>query len=266
MPRFDQRQGLEFLVFDEFAAFGLDAVVTTRHGGASSAPYDTLNLGLHVGDDPDLVIENRLRAARALDLELDQMVFMNQTHGTRVAVVDREMAGRGAQFGEHALIGTDALVTTVTDLPLVVLVADCCPLVLVDPVARVLGVAHAGWRGTAQDIVGVTMDAMVKLGAQPDRLRAAIGPSIERERYEVGEEVVEALGAVVETTKGGMVDRSGHRPYVDVARANVELMVSHGIAREHVTESPVGTADQRFFSDRANRPCGRFALIATLAS
>jgi len=266
MPRFDQRQGLEFLVFDEFAPFGLDCVVTTRQGGASSVPYDSLNLGLHVGDDPDLVIENRLRTARALDLELDRMVFMNQTHGARVAVVGSEMAGRGTQFEENALISTDAMVTTVSDLPLVVLVADCCPLVFLDPEARVLGVAHAGWRGVAQDIVGETVGAMTKLGAQPDRLFVAIGPSIERQRYEVGDEVIDAVEPFVDPSNEEVVDRSGHRPYLDVARATVEQMVAHGIAREHIAISPVGTGDQRFFSDRASRPCGRFALIATLIS
>jgi polyphenol oxidase len=266
MPRFDQRQGLEFLLFDEFAHFGLDAVVTTRRGGVSSSPFDSLNLGLHVGDDPDLVIENRRRVARAIDVELDHMVFMNQTHGARVGIVDNEMAGRGAQFEENALISTDAMVTTVSDLPLVVLVADCCPLIFLDPTARILGVAHAGWRGVSQDIVGETVGAMSALGADVERLQVAIGPSIERERYEVGDEVIGAIRPLVDVSHEEVVDRSGHRPYLDVARANAELMVSHGIPREHIVVSPIGTGDRRFFSDRASRPCGRFALIATLVS
>ena len=245
----------------ELTDLGLDAVVTTRAGGTSRPPYDSLNLGLHVGDDDERVISNRERLADAFGCHLDDMVFLDQIHGTRVAVVDGSHAGRGARFIENALSATDAAVTTEVGLPLVVQVADCTPLVLVDPVAGVLGVAHAGWRGTVAGIGPTTIDAMVRIGADLSTITAWIGPGVDPARYEVGPEVVEALRAV--GAERAVLDVGGST-HADIGDANAAVLELAGINPSKILRSPITTADQRLFSDRHARPCGRFAVVARL--
>src|SRR4051812_41922166 len=114
-------------------------VVTDRRGGRSRSPYDTFNLGDHVGDDPADVAANRSRVARELGVPEERLVWMNQVHGTGVAVVDGPQAG--------AVPGTDALVTSAPGLVLCALVADCVPVLLADPVAGVVAAVHAGREG-----------------------------------------------------------------------------------------------------------------------
>jgi YfiH family protein len=243
------------------ADLGVDAVVTTRAGGVSHPPYDTLNLGLHVGDEDDRVVANRERLAATYGCHLDDMVFLDQCHGTRVATVDGAQAGRGSRFIENALSATDAVITATVGLPLVIQVADCTPLVLVDPVAGILGLAHAGWRGAVGGVGPATVAAMEAAGAQVDRLHAWIGPGVDVERYEVGSEVVEAAVAC-----GGeeAVQLVGGSTHLDTAALNRLLLEAAGISADHITGSELRTSDRRLFSDRHARPCGRFAVVARL--
>ena len=230
---------------------GVDAVITTRSGGVSRPPYDALNLGLHVGDLEDRVLTNRERLAATYGCHLDDMVFLDQCHGTRVALV------------EHALSATDAAVTTTVGLPLVIQVADCTPIVLVDPVARVLGVAHAGWRGAVGGIGPATVEAMVAKGAERARLHAWLGPGVDVSRYEVGPEVMDAA-----ITCGGataVVEVSGST-HLDTGALNRIMLEAAGVPSDQITASELTTADRRLFSDRHARPCGRFAVVARLSS
>ncbi|HEY6789537.1 MAG TPA: laccase domain-containing protein, partial [Trebonia sp.] len=121
--------GLDVLAWPAFDGLGLDAVVTTRNGGVSQGPYASLNLGFHVGDDDKAVLENRRRAAAALGADLGDMVFCNQSHGRAVAVVTATDRGRGTLSLADAIDSTDALVTTEPGVALVVMVADCVPIV-----------------------------------------------------------------------------------------------------------------------------------------
>lgn len=246
---------------------GADVAVTTRVGGVSVAPYDTLNLGLHVGDDVGDVVVNRERAAGAFGVGLDAMVFARQVHRAAAAVVGRDDAGRGARAEDDAVADADVLVTATPGVTLVILVADCVPLALVDPAARVLAVVHAGWRGTAAGVVGAALDAMRAAGGEAARVRAWVGPGVAAERYQVTDEVRDALaGAVAPTALDGAVarpDGPGHW-LVDLAAANRQQLRVHGVADERIADCGLTTADDRFFSDRAARPCGRFALLARL--
>ena len=137
----------------------IQLAVTDRSGGVSSAPFDGLNLARHVGDDPDHVSINRARLAAELELPTDRLVFMNQCHGAHVEVVDGPWPAEPPEC--------DAVVTTATDLALVVLVADCVPVLLADPAAGVIAAVHTGRPGLLAGIVGATLDAMVvAFGAQ----------------------------------------------------------------------------------------------------
>lgn len=256
--------GLPVLAFPALDAAGVDAVVTTRHGGVSDGPYASLNLGLHVGDDPDRVIENRTRAAAAVGLGLEELVFCRQTHGAHVATVGRADRGRGARSEAGVVDATDALVTTEPDVGLVVMVADCVPIVLVDPEARALACVHAGWRGTVARVTGAAVERLVELGASPGRIVAAVGPAIAADRYQVGAEVVEAASDAFGGEVDDLVAPDGTGRWTfDVHAANVRVLREAGVPADRIVVADVDTGGD-FFSDRAVRPCGRFAALARL--
>jgi hypothetical protein len=141
------------------------------------------------------------------------------------------------------------------------------PLALVDPVARVLAVVHAGWRGTAGGVVGAALDAMARAGGDAARVRAWVGPGVAQDRYQVTDDVRDGLvGAVRPAALDDGVarpDGPGHW-LVDLAAANRQQLVLRGVPGAQIHDCGVTTADERFFSDRAARPCGRFALLARL--
>ena len=142
---------LELVGLASIQALGAEAVVTTRRGGVSGGPYASLNLGDHVGDDPTAVAENRRRLAGFFGVATDALVVVRQVHGATAAIVDAATRPNEA----------DALVTADPRVVVCVLVADCVPVVVLDPTARVLAVVHAGWRGTVAGVVGATVERMV---------------------------------------------------------------------------------------------------------
>lgn len=154
---------------------------TQRHGGHSLSPYDSLNLGAHVGDNPDAVTANRQELASRIGLPLDALIFMEQTHSANVAIVDRATAS--------PVPNTDALVTADFGCGLVVLVADCTPIVLIDDTHHVIAVAHAGRVGAEAGILPATVSAMQQLGATAQTTSMHLGPAASGSRYELPEEM-----------------------------------------------------------------------------
>ena len=270
------------LAWPSLGALGVDAFVTTRHGGVSAGPYATLNLGLHVGDAEADVLVNRRRAAAALGADLGDFVFCNQVHGRRVAVVSAADRGRGALGLGDAVAVTDALVTTDPGTVLAILVADCVPIILADPQAGVLACVHAGWRGTVAGVTGAALHAMQGLGARPERIRAAIGPAVAADRYQVGPEVMAAADRYFGGNTSGIMHPDGAgRWLLDLPAANRRVIRESGVPDGQISGSGLSTASRAgvpgpdgrgmnhqgpelFFSDRAARPCGRFAAMARL--
>jgi YfiH family protein len=251
-------------VFDELP---IDAAVTTRAGGVSSGDYATLNLGLHVGDDDDKVIENRRRAAALVGAELGDLVIPTQIHGREVAEVTRRDKGRGTTSLATAIDGVDALVTADKGPVLVTMVADCVPIVLYDPRRHVAATVHAGWRGTTLRVLDAAVETMVSLGATATDVIAGIGPAADPGTYEVGPEVTaavrEAFGA---TTAAGLLrPGAGDKHFLDLPEANRQILLEAGVPSTRIHVARVSTsAAGPFFSDRAARPCGRFAVLARL--
>jgi YfiH family protein len=256
------------LAWPAFDGLGLDAVVTTRHGGVSRGRYASLNLGLHVGDDDKAVVENRRRAAAAVGTGLSDMVFCNQSHGRAVAVVTAADRGRGTLSLADAIDSTDALVTTEPGIALVVMVADCVPIVLHDPVAHVLACVHAGWRGTVAQVSEAAVDVMSTLGASPADIIACLGPAIAPDHYQVGADVAEAAQQCFGSRTGEVLRPDGTGQWLfDLWTANQIALRRAGLRDEnvHVAAVPTGShGSDQFFSDRELRPCGRFAAIARL--
>jgi hypothetical protein len=228
---------------------------TLRAGGASAPPYDTLNLADHVGDDPDAVAENRRRVAKVLaekgDVpeDPDEWVWLRQVHGARVVeATDASVSGAEA----------DAVFTTVPDLPLVVLAADCVPIALAttDAVAAV----HAGWKGLEAGVIGNAVRALDPDGSRV--VEAVIGPSARACHYEFGEADLERLTArfgphVAQRTLDG-------RPALDLLAATQIALYEAGVLTMHKQrrECTVHDAD-RWFSHRRDGVTGRQAMIVT---
>jgi len=263
---------LDVLAWPAFDGLALDAIVTTRHGGVSQGPYESLNLSLHVGDDDKAVVENRRRAAAALGADLSDMVFCNQSHGRAVRIVSAADRGRGTLSLSDAIDSTDALVTTDPEIVLVVMVGDCVPIVLHDPVAHVLACVHAGWRGTVARVSEAAVDVMSTLGSDPADIIACLGPAMAPDRYQVGEDVAEAAGRCFGPQVADVLRPDGTGRWLfDLWTANQVVLRQAGLRDDnvHVAAEPTGTHGSapdggHFFSDRELRPCGRFAAIARL--
>jgi purine-nucleoside/S-methyl-5'-thioadenosine phosphorylase / adenosine deaminase len=252
--------------FEFEARGGVLAATTTRHGGCSDGVYATLNLGYHVGDDPVRVARNRARLCDALGVEA--LTVADQQHGDTVAVVDTQLAGAGhASDGDAVdrLPATDALVTATAGVALAVLVADCAPVVLYDPVRPALGVAHVGRRGAVLDVLGRALDVMESaFGSERADIRAGVGPCIGSESYEIGGDAEVAARATFGTDLLRPT-RPGHACF-DLPAAVLLRLDDAGITRDHVEMSGVDTATctEHLFSDRVQRPCGRMMLVAAL--
>lgn len=163
------------------------AVTSWRHGGVSRGPYATLNLGFHADDDPEAVSENRRRFLDAWSIPPDRLVLPHQTHTANVARVGEEDISARRSFPH-----TDALVSDCQNVALGVLVADCVPVFLYDPIRRAAGIAHAGWRGAYAGIVAATVRRMgQEFGTRPQNLSVILGPSIGACCYEVSPELAE---------------------------------------------------------------------------
>ena len=153
----------------------------SREGGVSEGLYASLNCGLGSGDKLDNVLTNRARAAEEIEVDPNALITCYQVHSADVVRVD-------APWSRDKLPKADAMVTRERGIALGILTADCAPVLLADEKARVIGAAHAGWRGALSGVIGATVAAMVELGADASRIVAGIGPCIAQRSYEVGPE------------------------------------------------------------------------------
>jgi YfiH family protein len=169
------------------AAPGLRGFCSTRQGGLSSGPYASLNLGSNTDDDPALVLENRQRALQAAGLAPERCVFLQQSHGSGLEEASEAQAGLGLAAWEGGLPDCDAVFTRSRGLGLAIGQADCLAVVLVDPVAGLLGLAHAGWRGALSGLPGQLAQRMLKEGAQAEQMRAVLSPCLGPRHLELGE-------------------------------------------------------------------------------
>jgi polyphenol oxidase len=236
---------------------GVLFLFTSRAGGPPPPPYETLNLGGAVGDDPAAVAENRRRAAQACGLDAGRLAWMHQVHGVTV-----RYAGAGSRpVPDPAAPEADATFTDVPGLGLGVLTADCAPVLLADPAARIVGAAHAGREGMAAGVVTELLSAMSAAGADPARVHAVIGPHICGRCYEVPEAMRARIAAAV--PESASVTRKGS-PGIDVG-AGVEAQLA-GAGVKAVSRDPRCTAETAsLYSYRRDGRTGRLAGLVWLA-
>jgi polyphenol oxidase len=234
-------------------ASGVLITFTSRRGGVSAAPYDTLNLGLSVGDQASAVAANRGRLAQACGLQPQQLSWMRQVHGCAVSYAPQAPAGEPAEV--------DAMFTDLPARALVVLVADCAPVLLADPRARIVGAAHAGREGMASGVVTELVTAMSGAGADPARIHAVIGPHICGACYEVPAELRARIADRV--PESACVTRTG-TPGIDTG-AGIEAQLARAGIRT-VAADPRCTAETpELYSYRRDGQTGRFAGLVWLA-
>jgi YfiH family protein len=227
-------------------------VTTTRAGGVSAPPFNTFNLGDHVGDDPAAVAANRKRLAAALGFGEDAVVWMNQVHGDHVVVVDDPL-----DAGVAAVDKTDALVTTTPRLALAVVTADCVPVLMGDARAGVVAAVHAGRVGAQKGVVARTVEAMLRVGARADDISALLGPAVSGRNYEVPEKMAAEVEA---SLPGSRTTTSQGTPGLDLRAGIARQLTALGISAVDI--DPRCTVDDRnLFSHRRDAPTGRLASL-----
>lgn len=270
------------------ALYGITIAFSERTGGISSAPFTSLNLGLHVKDDHQAVLHNRAALMTALGVSADaqaQLSSAQQSHGTHAVFIDANSPSQAEPFDS-----TDALVTNAPDKPLLLCFADCVPVVIVSLEPRAVAVIHSGWKGTLNNITGKTVEAMVKrYGLKPENLYAYIGPFISEKNFETSPEIASQFASKFDTLscvyddasdpdsseplQGDSVIKLG-KPApittyrVDMSCAIRESLETLGVKSCHIVSLDVCTVEttDRFFSYRAEHGItGRHGAFAVLS-
>ena len=250
------RGDLEYLTFP--ALENIDFVrhlFTTRTGGVSTGDCATMNLSFSRGDDPEAVRENYRRICAVLQAVPEDVVASVQTHTTNICLVTEEDRGKGV-LRPQDYQDVDGLVTAQPGVVLACFFADCVPLYFVDPVKRVIGLAHSGWRGTVNHM-GACMVRKLQdtFGCDPGDLIAAIGPSICRDCYEVSEDVAREFESAFPGTEVVTAGKTGGKYQLDLWLANRLILNRAGILEDHISVTDVCTCHNPdyLFSHRASQ-------------
>ena len=237
---------LEYLVSSEIS---VPHAFTTRFGGVSTGFLSSLNLTVGRGDTMENVEENIRILSRGVGFDPERLVLTRQIHSDLVRVVtEADCLGLCHQVYPQC----DGLVTNTPGLSLMVFTADCTPLLLWDPVTGAVGAAHAGWRGTAQDIAGKTVQAMQeRFGSRPEDIRAAVGPNIGPCHFETNADVPEALCAAFGRDAEMYIQTRGGKFFPDLKAINAMALRRRGVTRIEVSTECTCCSTDRFWSHRA---------------
>ena len=262
-------EAVELITPEWEAPSDVHAVMTTRVGGVSLAPWDSLNVGVHVGDSAAAVLENRMRVRRGADLP-SEPVWLEQVHGASVVVLDASSIPRTAsaeQLMESRRPQADAAVTRDSGVVCAIQVADCMPVLFAARDGSVVGAAHAGWRGLASGVLGSTVAAM---DVPPDQIVAWLGPAIGPEHFEVGDDVVAAFAATAHSdqraqTEAAFTPQPNGKWHCDLFVLARLRLAALGI--KQVTGGGLCTVSdaRRFYSYRRDGQTGRMAALIWLS-
>ncbi|MCB9137484.1 MAG: peptidoglycan editing factor PgeF [Caldilineaceae bacterium] len=264
MQRITHKNNVITYTFDSLRGLSVHAHVSTRHGGVSPAPWNSLNFSVRRGDTPERVEQNRGLLAQGVGIDPRTIVTCSMIHGTGIAKVDADDAGTRQS-------DCDGLITDAVGLPLMLTFADCTPLVFYDPRHHVLGVSHAGWRGTLNGMSLATLWAMqAAYDSNPADMRVGIGPSIGPASYQVGREVLDMARAKLPHADDlfHWPDGPDANPHFDLWQANARGLIDAGVPPQQIEIAGIDTAQNTgdFFSHRAEQGrCGLFVAIAWLA-
>lgn len=251
---------LPYLYVSEWTSRGVETGFSSRHGGVSTGAYASLNLGLHVGDTPETVLENRGRWLARFGADWQGVAVGEQVHGSHVLWVENSDGGRGARSLDTALPQVDGLLTQ-SGLGLMAFFADCVPIFFYHPRLEAVGLAHAGWKGTVGKIVLRMLEALAERGGRPEEAWVALGPSIGACCYEVDEPLAERFRVDFQETPFLTPTCQGHYR-LDLGQANQIILRTAGVPEEQIAVAGQCSAchPDRFFSHRRDGiPTGRMA-------
>ncbi|MBR6014278.1 MAG: peptidoglycan editing factor PgeF [Selenomonadaceae bacterium] len=241
----------KFSIFPEDLFFH---AISTRLGGVSESPFDGLNLALHVGDDSEKVLSNRKKFIQSLGYNLEDIVTPNQVHGEKIFRVEEIHRGRGSKNYSDSISETDALITNVPNLPLMLCFADCVPIFFADTENLAVGIAHGGWKGTMEKIAAKTFLAMKEnFGTSAKNCIVGIGPSIGSCCYEVGREVLEECRKSFPNNFSEIVTERDGKNFLNLWAANKIQLLEVGLPEENidVAEECTCCKSSWYFSYRA---------------
>ena len=255
--------------------FSLTHGVTYRYGGVSEGSFASFNMGLHVGDDSEAVVENRKRLAQVLGVEPHRLTCGEQVHGVGVTRVTEELVGKGAFSWDDSIPDSDAIHTNLAEVPLLLLVADCVPVLIYDAAHHAVAVVHAGWRGAIAHIVERTIDSMHEVyGTLPSDCYLFVGPSIGADSFEVSEEIAEQFRGDMHALGLSQVDQvvryiqraEQPTPHVDLKGYIAACVVHKGVPLKQVSVSSTDTmtTDGCYSYRRDHGRTGRMAMFAVL--
>jgi polyphenol oxidase len=257
---FTEKNGLRYYQFDSFIDLPVFHAVLTRKGGVSQPPFDSLNTGGTVGDDPQAVLINHQRIYDAFDYDFASRFDAWQVHGDHIlcANAPREM---GVPHPK-----ADGILTDKTDVTLFMRFADCVPILLVDPVRRVIGIVHAGWQGTYQRIAQRGVEKMAAcFGSDPETLFAGIGPSICQGCYEVGYEVLSVFQNQFGADAQHYFRHQDGKLFLDLWLSNRDILHQAGVKQIETAGICTACHLQDWYSHRAERgKTGRFAVLMSI--
>lgn len=223
---------------------------TTRYGGVSTGDFSSLNLGSNRGDDPACVRENYTRVCALMGVGADDCCVTRQVHGNEVKIVTA--ADKHVCFGDRPY-DADGLVTNEKNLPIMCFVADCVPALLADEENQVIAAVHCGWRSSVRDILGVTVEKMLSLGAKVETIHAAMGAAIGKCCFETDDDVPRAIEEYLDGDTRGLFDRRENgKTFVDLRGANARRLIQLGLKSENIDLSEECTicSHDKYFSHR----------------
>ncbi len=240
-------------------------IFSTRRGGVSEFPYNSLNLGLHVGDRKIDVIKNRDLLFETAGINRKSVVVAEQIHGSRIAVVDKNNSGCGYFSHSSALSGFDGMITKEKNTPLFAFFADCVPIILFDDKNHIAGIAHAGWKGTigkiAAEIVG---QAVKEFSSKLEDINIIIGPSISIKNYEIDKKMADLFLQEFDNSDNFII-KSDNSYYLDLKKVNRKILLNSGIKNENIfVENKYCTFEDEdlFYSYRRDgKSTGRMAAV-----
>ncbi|TSC90436.1 MAG: hypothetical protein G01um10145_108 [Microgenomates group bacterium Gr01-1014_5] len=251
---------IEILRFENLSGYSqITQFISTRKGGVSKPPFDTLNISFKE-EDFTAVLENHKRLAHAVNVPIDNFVFCRQIHSGNVVVVTGQQRGAGVYERSTAILDADAMITNEANLCLSVLAADCVPILLYDPVKNAVGAVHSGRKGTVVKILTNTVELMKKeFGTNPLDLVVGIGPSIGPESYEVDTPVIEAFATAFPGNNFIQMKDKTHG-MLNLWEANKFLLLTAGVQDHNIEIAGIDTYTNtdRFFSERKDGLTGRF--------
>lgn len=257
---FYQKDGLRYYQFNSLQGHPIFHAILTRQGGVSRPPYDSLNTGGTVGDDPEAVLRNHQRIYQVLDYPFDSRFDVWQVHGERILTAD------SPRPKETPHPKADGILTDQPSITLFMRFADCVPVLLYDPVRRVIGIVHAGWQGTCLQIARAAISTMGdRYGSKPDDILAGIGPSICQDCYEVGDDVYQAFreGFGKNSDKFFLTKNGSY--YLDLWRANQKVLREAGVRKIEIAGICTACNLGDWYSHRAeNGKTGRFGVLMAI--